>query len=642
MDIVMATAGAWQFDGAPLLRRQQGGGDNGTAPPQGNGNNGPPGSAPLTVYTFIIAIALFVLVVSFVLLRIFVRNRRLRQLGLYPESPIERLLGGAPRDFEDTLPPPKLWDAKIADVRASNSSALARAEKSVLGGGVGAGDVKEYGWDALMPVSAALPPSLYPIIYQHDQSAPVAQELPSSPSQNVGRLGRRMPNFLRRSTNEAAETVATAGDANDVPTTGPHSHMAANAQRTETSNEEKVASSVNITVLIAMPSPKTVFPSSRRALNTSTAPLRRSTSKLNGSGILASPRDKLEEVNEDVDMDSLSSKGKARRAPSLRSIRTTASTKSQGEARREAFFSAQAETSDGINPAQPGSNKVTLPSVEPRPYDDEEEELPELVFGTASVPLYSKIDFDNAKPRGESTLIPPTREEILALLSAASDARSHKPRSTHSTKAKSDDADGEGAAANRRSVAGTSMEGGMSAVEEQSGMGDVVSRMMRGDQSSTEAYEMGNISRPSMMSGPSASFVGDEPRRSTASAGLMAGMAPMGVDEIDTPASAASDNRPVFSAATPAVTTPGISGTAASRPSTASTADFGPTARSSTSLHTARDRASSPARTATDRQSTSSWHTGNEEDEVAQVAAYAINFDEDEPSTTSTTSNRRP
>ena len=71
-------------------------------------------------------------------------------MGIYPDGPIDRLLGGNIREFEDTLPQPKLWHANIADVRAGIAGASSRAEKSALGGGVGAGDVKQHGWDALM------------------------------------------------------------------------------------------------------------------------------------------------------------------------------------------------------------------------------------------------------------------------------------------------------------------------------------------------------------------------------------------------------------------------------------------------------------------------------------------------------------
>ena len=93
------------------------------------------------------------------LLRIFLRNRRLRRLGLFVDddfmggrgagllSTHGGMFGG--RFAEDPLPPPKLWDAKIADIGKVNASGNSGA------GPVSAGlmDEKEtatHTWDALM------------------------------------------------------------------------------------------------------------------------------------------------------------------------------------------------------------------------------------------------------------------------------------------------------------------------------------------------------------------------------------------------------------------------------------------------------------------------------------------------------------
>jgi hypothetical protein len=94
------------------------------------------------------AIALFIVVVAFVLLRIFLRNRRLRRLGIFVEDDFfpGRFMGAPSRVIEDTLPPPKLWEAKIADVRKAPPS-----YHSAAGWG---DDMKEkdrvHTWDSLM------------------------------------------------------------------------------------------------------------------------------------------------------------------------------------------------------------------------------------------------------------------------------------------------------------------------------------------------------------------------------------------------------------------------------------------------------------------------------------------------------------
>ncbi len=97
------------------------------------------------------AIALFILVVAFVLLRIFIRNRRLRRLGIYVEDdwPRNRFVGGsAPRVVpEDQLAPPKLWEAKIADLGKGGGGAGGAAGMHLLE----KQDIDAvHTWDALM------------------------------------------------------------------------------------------------------------------------------------------------------------------------------------------------------------------------------------------------------------------------------------------------------------------------------------------------------------------------------------------------------------------------------------------------------------------------------------------------------------
>lgn len=576
----------WSPTSVNFIKRQQSGS---APPPSDNGTTqqsptsspgGQQGAPPLSVFTFIIAIALFVLVVSFVLLRIFVRNRRLRRLGIYPESPIERLLGGAPKEYEDNLPPPKLWDAKIADIGAHNQNAIAKAEKSWLGGGVGAGDVKDYGWDALMPVAAALPPSLYPIIYAQDglNSNTTGNTTSITPASNsaaalaAGRFGRRMPNFLRRSTNEAgqtgdaepgngASTNAQVETSNDAVGNAPIIHNANKPNTDVTNLDEKLSASVNITVLIAMPSPSTVFPTVQKPNNNSVSSLRRSTSRLgNGSTTMLPSTSKIDEVQEDTDMDALSDKGKARRAPSLRSVRSVSTIKSLGDARREAFFGGGGQRSSTDNEAQKSQDQQQNVTTENQNAldDDEEEELPELVFGTASVPLYSKIISGKQSQNIPSTLVSPTKDEILSLMGTVADARSRKVQPSGKVDQKSEEMEN-----NRRSVAGTSVEGGMSNLEEQNGLGDVVSRMMRsnnGIHSSSEAYEMDTMRSSN---GETSNIVATPDARPSTSTheGLMTQAAPMGLDEqltpIETPLSA-NERQPLYAANTPSLQTPGI------------------------------------------------------------------------------------
>ncbi|MCO5598591.1 hypothetical protein L7F22_052688 [Adiantum nelumboides] len=598
--------------------------DNGTTQQSPTSNPNAQGAPPLSVFTFIIAIALFVLVVSFVLLRIFVRNRRLRRLGIYPESPIERLLGGAPKEYEDNLVPPKLWDAKIADIGAHNQGALAKAEKSWLGGGVGAGEVKDHGWDALMPVAAALPPSLYPVIYAQDAANAInsgntisaATGPNSAAGLAAGRFGRRMPNFLRRSTNEAvtegeAETENGASanaqaDANDAAGNAQANNVT-DKQNSETgTKDEKLSASVNITVLIAMPSPSTVFPTVQKPNNNSVASLRHSTSRLgNSSATMLPSTSKIDEVQEDTDLDALSDKGKAKRAPSLRSVRSVSTIKSLADARREAFFAGVTSSTD--NEAQKSQNQQNVDPAENQQnaYDDgEEEELPELVFGTASVPLYSRIVPGKQSQGISSTLISPTKDEIISLMSTVAEARTRKVQTSTKADQKSEEAEN-----NRRSVAGTSVEGGMSNFEEQNGLGDVVSRMMRannGIHSSSEAYEMASM-RPS--NAETSLNVGTPDARPSISTqeGLMTQAAPMGLDEVLTPMEtplSVNERQPLHPANTPSLQTPGI----ASEQGSIVTSDSTIT----TDLANARDPTySSSLHTAND--SIHSFHTTNGE-----------------------------
>lgn len=476
-----------------------------TANPAAPNNPGTGQGAPLSVFTFIIAIALFVLVVAFVLLRIFVRNRRLRRMGIYPEGPIDRLLGGNFREFEDNLPPPRLWEAKITEVGAGGLA----SEKSGLE--IESSETKRHGWDALMPVSAALPPNLYPIIYQSNEKSSHSFEPPSTyppppANHHTARINRHMPQFLRRQTGDGPETVPGAASL-ALPSAATATDLASalgggNGEK----GEEKVAASVNITVLIAMPSSRTIFPTNRRLHpSTSTTTLMNQRSATNVGAVA-----KLQEANAngDIDQDALSLKGKARRAPSLRSVRSTASMKSLGETRREAFFSQI--TKDEAGKGIPTSPVAAAPAPA---YEEEEEELPELMFGTASVPIFARpgsaaqtATVRRGSLTPASRLLQPSKADILALVSAANRAREKKVEVEAAAGVKAKKQDEGDVEANRASVAETSLDGeGRSATAGvhdrseddalQTPLGDVTTRMFQshnlGENQDIEMSSMG-------------------------------------------------------------------------------------------------------------------------------------------------------
>lgn len=396
-----------------------------------------PDSAPLSTFTFIIAVALFVLIIGFVTIRLYVRGRRLRRLGLYQEGPFERFIGST-REYEDTLPLPTLWEAKVADVPANGGGMLG-------GAGPGSSDgAQKRGWESLVPLSAALPPSLYEVLYTKQDNATAdgrANLLSSHPAQpqlfsSSGLFGRHMPALLRRNTGDAGQTLRTdecdthakADSRNNDATT---SFGQTEAVQMETdSSDERLSASVNVTVLIAMPSPKTVYPAGRKnaRLDAGKTIGKRSTSRDYSEPYELSQLATLENGDEttvEADAGNPASKGKSRRTPSIRSVRTLASTKSQGEARREAFLRAEAAQ----EPLDlPPSSRLSMDgdfaghdgikcSKSNDGHENEDMELPELVFGTASIPLYARIT---------PILEAPTRAEILALASCAASTKTRK------------------------------------------------------------------------------------------------------------------------------------------------------------------------------------------------------------------------
>ncbi|KAK0555064.1 hypothetical protein OC845_000437 [Tilletia horrida] len=372
----------------------------------------------------IAAIALFVLVVAFVLLRIFVRNRRLRRLGLLPGDLVGSRMLGPAREIEDTLTPPKLWEAKIMDLEEVQKLRATRA----------APVNKIQDWDGIMPIAAAFPTQLYaelsPDAPKTDGKTATTYPPTSNatPNQNgIVSSGRGLRRLLRLSGhqqnglpngNGALPTEVT--DGNNANKAG----MEAPSQVAE--NEVPMPAAVNVTVLIAMPSPKTVFPSARQMKPKKSALSFVSAMSASASKPSLIPAQlsttKVDEVDEEY---SVEVKGKSRREPSLRSVRTGVSATSFAEARREAFFKTEA-----------GVDEMELPGADHRSEygfdndDDEEEELPELMFGTASVPMYRDWAMHGSSSSSSvpvpEDLIIPTKGDLLQLLNTARQVKERK------------------------------------------------------------------------------------------------------------------------------------------------------------------------------------------------------------------------
>ncbi|CAD6938630.1 unnamed protein product [Tilletia laevis] len=395
-----------------------GGGSNGFV----NTTNVP---APFLAFA-IAAIALFVLVVAFVLLRIFVRNRRLRRLGLLPGdiTGSGRLLGST-REIEDNLVPPKLWEATIADLEQLQRLKAARGPQ----------DEKFHDWDGIMPIAASLPTPLYTSLAPDGSKADNSSKGTTNPATTQangetqfghahgtarGSLGRLLRRNRGNTTNPAFGTSAEPDTNNPSNAGAAINGTAGDDVAMSALNETPVPAAVNVTVLIAMPSPKTVVPSAKQ-LKPSLHPAHISTSK-------------VDEVDEEYSIDD---KGKTRREPSLRSVRTAASAKSFAEARREAFFKSEESAQDGAGLEMPLSDDRSEFGFD-MDKDDEEEELPELMFGTASVPVYrdwssssSAVRPFAASPRFSVPPVPqdlliPTRGDLLRLLATARQVKERK------------------------------------------------------------------------------------------------------------------------------------------------------------------------------------------------------------------------
>ncbi|SPC68168.1 probable conserved hypothetcial protein [Ustilago sp. UG-2017b] len=394
-----------------------------------NGNgfpySGPNLPVPFLAFA-VTAIALFVIVVCFVLLRIVMRNRRLRRLGLLPDGgPFDRLLGPT-REIEDTLTPPKLLEARIAyDFRPAAYDA----------------EIKARGWDALMPISAAVPPVLYSDLFPNNRNQENGEATASGDaesgnagaqngffypptSSHTGGLARRLhvPSFLRHDGHAHDDATGTGPN-------GPGNETVSNAADGDSkrpADDTSTPASVNVTVLIAMPSQRTVF----HCTQTQYSPAALTSQKsLNLDNVASAKIDEVKESGEAAESRSL------RRTASIKSFRTAASAKSIADARREAFFNKMTEDEGNV-----AAND--LPSTL---FDDEdEEELPELVFGTASVPIFTRISGYAATGRepfaGIVEAYQPLRSELIRLVTGAHEARERKAAMEAAAKQAEEDA----------------------------------------------------------------------------------------------------------------------------------------------------------------------------------------------------------
>jgi hypothetical protein len=303
-------------------------------------------------------------------------------------------------------------------------------------------------------------------------------------------LTHRLPGLFRRHTGEDTEAAAQQNAAASGSAAAP-----ATAEETARSSTERLPVSVNVTVLIAMPSPRTVFPSRRSATRTTatTSALRSAGSQTNFAA--GHP---LAEMDETGELDG--GKGKRRAPGRPASIRSFASHKSVAEARREAYFGE-------VEPSTVQAVEAGVEDVRGDQAEEEEEELPELVFGTASVPLYTR-DASLARsnslarrgvhsgaylPTPASELVHPHRRELAELLRSATEAHKRKDRpeppkreSTLTTKGTEGAALAGASNPVRVSTADTSMDA--SRVGDDTGdvsraapLDDVVTRMMRSD-----------------------------------------------------------------------------------------------------------------------------------------------------------------
>lgn len=426
----------------------------------GGGGGGGSGTNP-SIFTFVVAIALFAVVVGFIILRLIYRRRTGR--GFWGPSRSDAWetatdvsmggptgrgtnfgAGGASAGYrsatvttDDPLKPPKLWDAKVADYDTlaslgyAHSSASGRDEK----------DSSKNAWDRIMPVAAALPPQLYPVLFADHDEKDTDQTIAAT---GKGEIRRRIKSFRNHGSGTATTEAANGTNGQEI-----HDGEA-------DGGNEATPANVNVTVLIAMPNASTMVPS-----NPSSKPVpgSRVQTLQAQEGVAHGP-----EASKMARHASIQSKRSAR---SIRSVRTTASARSVASARRSAFFGPDYDaTLDPSNDKDDkNKNKMRVELVdaettgrlsdagssseeEAHDKDDEDEDenpemeeaLPELMFGTASVPIYTLQSASSSKGApsrhgsgvytGGFTYSPrshPTRNDLLALLARAEEIRENKP-----------------------------------------------------------------------------------------------------------------------------------------------------------------------------------------------------------------------
>ncbi|CAO1630496.1 unnamed protein product [Parajaminaea phylloscopi] len=228
-----------------LTRRQAngggGGGGNGSAtgngttlaPPGNTTQDGPPpqqnmmgqGGTPLSVFTFVIAVALFALVISFVLFRTWRSRRRGLQFdGNHNPDSIARFLGLTGK-IEDHYVPPKLWEARFVPP-PSNEKSQSQVQM----------DAKSM-WTNLMPLAASLPVSLY-------LETGAAADGDSKGTAATG-----------RDTAGQGDSSAVAGTNGGAAKDGAKEEEDKQKKNNDKDPQEPMPGSVNVSVLIAMPSP---------------------------------------------------------------------------------------------------------------------------------------------------------------------------------------------------------------------------------------------------------------------------------------------------------------------------------------------------------------------------------------------------
>lgn len=406
-----------------------------------------------SIFTFVIAIALFAIVVGFAVIRLLYRRRHGQSFfGSRRPAPAATrgtAAGGAvhgegtgagpnmggndntPRSaivtVDDPLKPPKLWDAKVADFDALSKLGYAYPEATEK-------DAGKHAWDRIMPVAAALSPQLYPILFADQDNK---GNTTSTPVHATGDVRRRIKSFRSSSGPDPVSVSGAPGSDDDA-------------------GNEPTSASVNVTVLIAMPNVSTVVPSSSFGPPAVSARVQMLQAEAGAAPSVSASK-----------MVRHASIRSTRSNRSIRSTRTSASARSVASARRSAFFGPDYDPT--IDPAADKDDKnkekmrvdvVDMPagrlsdagssSEDDKPDDDDDDDddddpevdgvLPELMFGTASVPIYtlhsnsSTNRFPSRSGSGVytggftySSRAPPTRNELHALLARAQDVRENKP-----------------------------------------------------------------------------------------------------------------------------------------------------------------------------------------------------------------------